>query len=583
MSAVISRRRLLGNGLKTGLGAVVLRQVAFNSHSTVLWAQASAQRSDRFQGVYNRLDEFVARHMAEVGAPGMTLALADRNGLLRSSQYGFADVKSGIKVGPQTLFEIGSISKSFVAMAVLQLAEEGKIDLQKPVTTYLPWLKIASKYAPFTTHHLLSHTSGLSAVPLLMRVAGTTLRVGFEPGSRWVYSNIGYVLLGFLIEAVDKRPFAESMRQRVFNPLGMNSSAPVISNEIRERLAIGYAPLQPDRPFPLRGKLGEAPWLEVAEAAGSIAATAADMGNYLQMLLNGGAGVKGRVLSDKSFQLFTKPVIKSPFRGEDANYAYGLWVSDTNGHTLLRHTGGMVAFSSAMFADTTDGLAAFASVNAARLPGGYRPLPVIRYALALLSAASKGQELPALPPPTPSPTSIKNASDYAGTFTLASSSDDRKLVLVNEGDQLILVYGGSRIALEQAGRDTFLVKHPDFELFPLGFVREKDVVVEAFHGARWWTNERYTGAKKFDYPKDWDAYTGHFHSDSPWYGSVRVVVRKGELLIGGDQPLAAVEPHVFRPADDPGDADRVFFDTFANGQAMRMTYSGIEFFRTFTP
>ncbi len=83
--------------------------------------------------------------MSEFGLPGLTLALADRKGLLRSSQYGFADVKAGLKVTPQTLFEIGSISKSFVAIAVLQLAEEGKLDLHKPVTNYLPWLKIDSK------------------------------------------------------------------------------------------------------------------------------------------------------------------------------------------------------------------------------------------------------------------------------------------------------------------------------------------------------------------------------------------------------------------------------------------------------
>jgi D-alanyl-D-alanine carboxypeptidase len=577
---IISRRKLLSGGMKTGLGMVVLRELTLNSHPLIASAQTSPAQGDRFQAAYQRLDEFVARHMVEVGVPGMTLALADRNGLLRSSQSGFADVKAGIRVTPQTLFEIGSISKSFVAMAVLQLAEEGKIDLQKPVTTYLPWLKIDSKFTPFTTHHLLSHTSGLSGLPLLMRVATTQLRVGFEPGSRWVYSNIGYVLLGFLIEAVDKKPFAAAMRQRVLNPLGMDSSVPVISNEIRERVAVGYGPLLPDRPFPVRGKLGEAPWIEVPEAAGSIAATANDMGNYLQMLLNRGAGVKGRVLSEKAFTMLTTPVIKAPFRGEDASYAYGLWVSDTNGHTLLRHTGGMVAFSSAMYANVTEGFGAFASVNAARLPGGYRPLPVIRYAMALLGAASRGQALPDPPPPLPSPAVVKNAADYAGTFT---SLEGGKLVLVSEGDQLIMQHAGARIVLEQAGRDLFLVKHPDFELFTLGFEREKDVVVAAFHGSNWWMNERYSGPKKFEYPKQWDAYTGHYHSDSPWYGSGRVVIRKGQLLINGEQPLAPVEPNIFRPADDPSDADRITFDTFVNGRAMRLNYSGIEFFRMFTP
>jgi CubicO group peptidase (beta-lactamase class C family) len=577
----LNRRQLLGNGIKAGAGLVALRQLGFGRGAFV--ASTVQRDAPRYAAAYQRLDEFVVRHLSEVGAPGLTLSLVDRNGPLRSSQYGFADVKSGIKVAPQTLFEIGSISKSFVAIAVLQLAEEGKIDLQKPVATYLPWLKFDSKFSPITTHHLLSHTSGLSGVPLLNRVVATTLRVGFEPGTQWVYSNIGYAILGFLIEAIDKKTFAESMRQRVLLPLGMNSSAPVISNEIRDRIAIGYGPLRPDRPFPVKGQLVEAPWLEVSEAAGSIAATADDMSNYLYMLLHRGAGPKARVLSEKAFDLFTKPVIKSPFRGEDASYAYGLWVSDTNAHTLLRHTGGMVAFSSAMYADVTEGIAAFASVNASRLPGGYRPIAVVRYALALISAASQGKDLPAAPPPPPASTSIKNAADYVGTFTLASAAGDRKLVLTSEGDQLTLNYAGSRIILEPAGPDTFFVKHPDFELFFLGFGREKDVVVEAFHGDDWWTNERYAGPKKFDYPKDWDAYTGHFHSDSPWYGSVRVVIRKGELLVGGDQPMAAIEPRVFRPAGDPSDADRLVFDTFANGQALRMTFSGIEFFRAFTP
>jgi len=577
MSQLISRRRMLSGAVKTTAGFVVFNQL---NSSIFALSRLAQESSNQFKTVYERLDEYVGRHMAEMGLPGLTLAIANRQGLLRTSQYGFADVKAGIKVAPETLFEIGSISKSFVAMAVLQLVEEGKLDLHKPVTDYLPWLKIESSYAPFTTHHLLSHTAGLSGIPLLLRVAFTPLRVGTEPGTHWVYSNIGYDLLGLLIETLDKRPFADAIRERVFKPLAMNSSSAVISNAIRERIAVGYGPLKPDRPFPLRGKLAEAPWVEVAEAAGSITATPADMGNYLQMLLNRGMGVKGRVLSEKSFDLLTKPVIKSSFRGEDASYAYGLWVSDINQHTLLRHTGGMVAFSSAMFADVTDGLAAFASVNAARLPGGYRPVPVVRYALALLSAASQNKDLPPAPQPIPSPTVVRNAADYAGTFV--SPDDGAKLVLIKEGDKLLLEHAGARIVLEQVGRDVFIVQHPDFELFPLVFERDKEQVVEAFNGANWWINERYTGAKKFDYPKEWNAFTGHFHSDSPWYGSTRVVIRKGQLLVGGDTPLAQVAPNVFRPADDPSDADRVIFDMFGNGKATRVTFSGVEFFRAFT-
>ncbi len=577
MPLIFSRRKLLSNGIKTGLGLVVMRELTFDSHPPTASAQSTQRQNDPFQVAYRRLDEFIARHMNEVGAPGMTLALANGEDLLRASQYGFADLKARLPVAPETLFEIGSISKSFVAIATLQLTEEGKLDLHKPVTSYLPWLKIESGYAPFTTHHLLSHTSGLSGVPLLMRVAATPLRTGFEPGTRFVYSNIGYVLLGLLLEALDKRPLAEVLRKRVLDPLGMNSSDAIITNATRERLAVGYVPFHDDRPFPLRGKLAESPWLEVPEAAGSVAATAKDMGSYLRMFLNRGVGPRGRVLSEKSFQSLLQPVIKAPFRGEDASYAYGLWVSDTNDRTLLRHTGGMVAFSSAMYVDITAGFAAFASVNA-RLDG-YRPVAVTKYALDLLNAVSRGQELPALPPSPPSPLTIKNASDYAGTFT---SPDAKKLLLVSDGQQLVLQRDNQRIVLEQAGPDRFIVKHPDFELFTLGFGREKGVVVEAFYGGSWWTNEHYSGPKSFDYPKEWETYTGHYRSDSPWYGSTRLVIRKGRLLIEGEQPLAQVEPGVFRP-DGESTADRITFDTVLNGKAVHMNYSGIDFYRTFTP
>jgi hypothetical protein len=174
---------------------------------------------------------------------------------------------------------------------------------------------------------------------------------------------------------------------------------------------------------------------------------------------------------------------------------------------------------------------------------------------------------------------VKNAADYAGTFT---APDGKQLLLVARNEQLILRHGNQRIVLEQAGQDRFIVKHPDFELFTLGFGRVKGVVVEAFLGERWWTNERYSGPKIFNYPKEWEAYTGHYRSDSPWHGSIRIVIRKGQLLVEGEQPIAQIEPGVFRPDEDTG-ADRIIFDTILNGKAGHLNLSGIDFYRTFTP
>jgi hypothetical protein len=148
---------------------------------------------------------------------------------------------------------------------------------------------------------------------------------------------------------------------------------------------------------------------------------------------------------------------------------------------------------------------------------------------------------------------------------------------------LILQHAGAETILERAAPDLFYVKHPDWDLFLLGFSREQGKVAEAFHGGRWWTNEHYSGPKTFQYPAEWDAYPGHYHCDSAWYESTRVVIRKGQLLVEGLQPLEPVAPHVFRVPGQPVDVDRVEFDTITDGRAMRVNYSGIEFFRAWTP
>ena len=226
----------------------------------------------------------------------------------------------------------------------------------------------------------------------------------------------------------------------------MTASAPIITNDLRKHMAVGYEPLGEGKPFSVRGPLAEAQWIEVDIAAGSIASTPADMAKYMRMLVNRGALPKGRLISEESFGLFTKPAINSPYRGEPASYGYGLWVSDIEGHTRLRHTGGMVAFSSSIDVDVTSGIGAFASVNANLR--GYRPVPVTKYAIELFNASLAGKSLPDPPPPAPAPDEVKNAADYAGIYT---SPDGKKLELVAEGEKLILVHGGRRIALERPG------------------------------------------------------------------------------------------------------------------------------------
>jgi hypothetical protein len=413
---------------------------------------------------------------------------------------------------------------------------------------------------------------------LLLDALLAELWTTYAPNNRFLYSNTGYNILGFIIEAVDKRPFGEAMTTRLLKPIGMDASSSIITNDTRRRTAVGYGPLIPDRPSSQKGPLAESAWMEMDMAAGSIASTPADMAKYIRMLLNRGALPKGRILSEDSFNLFIKPAIKSPFRGEDASYGYGLWVSDMAGHTRLRHTGGMVAFSSSIDVDMTAGVGAFASVNA-RLGGGYRPVAVTRYVIDLLNASLASKPLPDAPASPPSPVEIRNAADYAGTYT---SVDGNKLELAAEGTNLMLVHRGQRITLERSGGDLFLVKHPDFELFPLGFVRENQKVTEAYHGGNWYMGASYTGAKTFPTSKELEGYRGHYTNDSPWYGDIRIVMRKGQLYQGGVQRLTPRPGGKFG-FGDPELPDQLSFESIINGRAMRLNYSGIIFRRTFTP
>lgn len=518
------------------------------------------------------IDAFVQNHLRWWGAPGLTLGLADREGVIAVRTYGHSDVKTGRPVEPAQLFEIGSITKSFVALCLLQLREEGKLDVDRPVREYLPWLQIESAYAPITAHHLLTHTSGL---PNPLSLPSIPLWTGHAPGERFHYCNLGYQILGMLLTTLDQRPFRESLKARIFDPLGMSASEPVISAETRPRLPVSYWPLYDDRPFPRHGALVEAPHLTMDNAAGCIASTPHDMALYMRMLLNRGRGSRGRVVSEESFARFSKPAIPSPGFGEGAGYGYGIAIQPVEGRTLLRHTGGMVSFSSAMHVDLDAGVGAFASVNASL--GGYRPNAVAAYSLAVLRAARGNHPIP--PPPEPDdPYQVPNAADYAGTYT---TPDGRKLVLAAAEEHLELLREGERLILERAAPDMFLVPDPAFTLFPLVFGREGEKVVEASHGSDWYLGEHYNGPHNFEFPAEWQAYTGHYRNENPWERSARMVLRKGRLWLG-DTPLTPLTQGLFRFGEEEHSPDRVGFDHLVNGKALRMTFSGTEYWRVET-
>lgn len=544
------------------------------------------------------LDGYISEYMSTMNAPGMTLGLTDANKTVRTAGYGFADVDKHIAVNEHYLFQIGSITKSFVALTLLQMRDEGKLDLQTPVLDYLPQLPIDAHFGTITIHHLLTHTSGLPD-NLGVFIADPDARIvqGFTPGEHFHYCNTGFDILGLLAEKLDGRPWRECVRARIFSPLEMTETIGAISTAARDRMAIGYVPFWDDEVYPRQGKLSPAGNLVMDNAAGCIASTPGDMARYARMLLNHGQGPHGRVVSKESFAMMSTPHIKAPDFSETASYGYGIAVDTLDGRKILRHTGGMIAFASSIHVDLDGGVAAFASINAMQ---GYRPTAVTEYAVRLLCAEREAKALPAAPA-IANPMEVEKAADYAGSFT---DSNGKKLEFAAEGKQLFLTDGEKRTPLQHAGGDAFISTMEGVladHAFVFGRARAESAksgtppakvsgtggeeshekrgpVVEVSYGPDWYVNGKYSGPRNFTAPKEYEDFAGRYRSESAWGGDARAYVLKGQLMLNGNT-LHHIGASLFRMGDEEWMPDTAEFLCVFEGKPRILRIAGMDFWR----
>jgi len=208
------------------------------------------------------------------------------------------------------VFRIGSLTKTFTAIAVMQLCERGLVELDAPANAYLRSVRLAAaeaSFRPVTVRHLLTHTAGIGywrrLADLLQPGVGSGdragrsgaapladyyrkgLRVEVEPGTKWVYSNHGFAVLGQIVEDVTGQPLDRYLRECIFGPLGMEHTDLIRSERVRPRLATGYM-LRPGGLKPIVDR--EVP----THGAGGMYSTPADMGRYLAALLRGGVGLR---------------------------------------------------------------------------------------------------------------------------------------------------------------------------------------------------------------------------------------------------------------------------------------------------
>ena len=539
----------------------------------------SAQDSPAFR----LIDRYVQQLMAADGTPGLAMAITDRNGTLRVATFGYADLSAKRLVSPHDRFEIGSVSKSFTALALMQLAAEGKFDPAKPITASLPWFAIQSKYRPITGQDLLTHTAGFSAdrddVPSSAAQAYVVRErtAGSAPGTYWSYSNVGFQVLGYALTHIAGKPSAQVVQERLLTPLGMTESQGWWTHADRPSMVIGYSTQYDDRPNRAGEPLYSGTWLEYAGGDGAIISTAGDMAAYLRLLLNGGKGPGGQIVPEKWFAEFAKGRALPDKSDTTTWYGYGIEVLSRHGHHQLAHTGGMIGYYTSFLADLDSGLGVIVLVN-----GPAQPSAVSRFALKVMEAERGGAPLPELPAAI-NPFDVANARELAGTFT---SPEGKTLTFEADSSRLYLVRGDQRIALESDGTDEVLGPADSFPLFPLAFRRSKGVVTEVTYGGEWYTSGAYKGPKRFTYPKAWDSYVGHWRIAQDWEPNFRVIVRKGKLFWvspGGEEQAMTLLPTGEFRVGDPQSAERVRFDQIVEGKALRATLSGMQYYRSFTP
>ncbi|MCE7989988.1 MAG: class A beta-lactamase-related serine hydrolase [Caldilinea sp. CFX5] len=314
-------------------------------HTPQVQGAALSQPAD--DADFAAIDAYLVEQMAELRIPGLALGIVQGDQVVYRKGFGIAD-PTGRAVTPQTPFVLNSISKSFVALAVMQLVEQGRIELDAPVQRYLPWFQVADATAAsrITVRHLLNHTSGLpasAAYPELVRPATATdsleervrrlrtIPLNRPVGTTFEYTDANYDLLGLLVQTVAGQPYPLYVQQQILTPLAMTHSATTQPAALPPDLATGYRSWF-GWPVPFRQW-----YIHAMLPSGDLIATAEDITHYLIAQLNEGRYGEQQVLSPQGIATLHEPAV-SEGRG-DRFYGMG-WISRSlNGIPVVRHDG----------------------------------------------------------------------------------------------------------------------------------------------------------------------------------------------------------------------------------------------------
>ncbi|WP_395845159.1 serine hydrolase [Archangium violaceum] len=316
-----------------------------------------------------RIDKFVGERMQHGHIPGLSLVVLREGKPVYVRGYGSSNLATGEPMTSCSLVSIGSTTKSMTALALMQLVEQGRVDLEAPVTRYIPWFQTADgKGSSILVKQLLSHTSGMPAKSLL---EGTTdagalerrvrsfsqLSLAFPPGQGWMYSNTGYAVLGLIVQKVSGMSYELYLASHVIHPLMMKHTTFGPPEGTTAPLAQGYVWT--------RGETRPAPMLLAREqhpAGSSTYTSARDVSSYLAALLAKGQGLHSRVITPESLREMWQPAAATSATGA---YGYGWELGSMFGRQAVYHDGSVVGSGSMfiLFPEENLAVATLANLN----------------------------------------------------------------------------------------------------------------------------------------------------------------------------------------------------------------------------
>jgi CubicO group peptidase (beta-lactamase class C family) len=345
----MSKRKFL---LKSLIGFAVLA-LAFKALSGRSPKRKTAPKNASRGVSFEEIDDYLEAQMNRLKIPGAALAIVEGDKIVHVHGFGKTR-RDGEAPAPQTPFFIGSLTKSFTALAVMQLVEAGKIKLDAPVQKYLPWFRVADPQAStqMTVRHLLNQTSGLSVASGWIPLADlddspdaaerharalSKLKLTHPVGSKFEYSNTNYNLLGLIIEAASGKSYTTYIQKHIFSPLEMRHSYFTRDEAVKNGLATGH------RYWfwvPVPSRMNNLPLLHGSMAAGQLISSVEDMADYLIAYANQGRYRNVRILSSAGVAEMHRPVVEAysvgPLIGQ-----YGMgWYNEKHGQTrVVWHSG----------------------------------------------------------------------------------------------------------------------------------------------------------------------------------------------------------------------------------------------------